>query len=45
MDGEELEALLPGCIAQMTSNGSMTTEAFVHWLTLFSRYKGAGPAY
>jgi hypothetical protein len=45
MVGEWLDALPPGSIAQMTSSGSMTTEAFVNWLTRFSRYKGAGPAY
>ena len=40
--GEWLEALPPGSIAQMTSCGSMTTEASVNWLTHFSHYKVAG---
>lgn len=44
MFGEWRDALPPGSLAQMTSSGSMTTEAFVNWLTRFSRYKGAGPA-
>jgi hypothetical protein len=41
MKGEWLDALPPGSIAQMASHGSMTTEAFVNWLTHFSRYKVA----
>ena len=45
MVGEWLDALPPWSIAQMTSCGSMTTEAFVNLLTHFSRYKCAGPAY
>jgi DDE superfamily endonuclease. len=42
MKGEWLDALPPGSIAQMTSRGSMTTEAFDNWLTHFSRYEVAG---
>ena len=42
MKGEWIDALPPGSIAQMTSRGSMTTEAFVNWLTHFSHYKVAG---
>jgi hypothetical protein len=42
MKVKRLDALPPGSIAQMTSRGSMITEAFVNWLTPFSRYKVAG---
>ena len=42
MKGEWVDALPPGSIAQMTSHGSTTTEAFVNWLTHFSHYKVAG---
>ena len=42
MKGEWLNALSPGSIAQMTSRGSMITEASVHWLTHFSHYKFKG---
>jgi hypothetical protein len=38
MKREWLDALSPGSIAQMTSRGSMITEAFVHWLAHFSHY-------
>ena len=42
MKGEGLDVSPPGFIAQMTSRGSMTTEAIVNWLTHFSRYEVAG---
>jgi len=42
MKGEWPDALPPESIAQMTSHGSMTTEAFVNWLTHFNHYKDAG---
>ena len=42
MKGEWLHALPPGSITQMTSHGSMTTQAFVNWFTHFSHYKVAG---
>jgi hypothetical protein len=45
MDGEWFDTIPARSIAQTTSSGSMTTEAFVDWLTHFSRYKGEGPAY
>jgi len=41
MKVKRLDALPPGSIAQMTSRGSMITEAFVKWLTPFSLYKVA----
>lgn len=37
----EFDALPPGSIAQMTSRGIMIIEAFLNWLTHFSRYKVA----
>lgn len=42
MKGEWLDALPPGSITQMTSHGSMTTEAFVNWFMHFSHYKVTG---
>jgi hypothetical protein len=42
MKKKRLDALPPGSKAQMTSRSSMITEAFVNWLTHFSRYKAAG---
>jgi hypothetical protein len=42
MKGDWLDAFSSGSIAQMTSRGSMITEAFVNWLTHFSCYKVAG---
>jgi hypothetical protein len=41
MKVKRIYALPPESIAQMTSRGSIT-EAFVNWLTPFSRYKVAG---
>lgn len=41
MKGEWLSALTPGSIAQLTTHGSMTTEAFVNWFTHFIYYKVA----
>jgi hypothetical protein len=43
MNGAWLEVLHPGSVAQMTSHGSMTTQAFLNWLAHFSYYKVAGP--
>jgi hypothetical protein len=43
MKGEWLDALTPGSIAQLTTRGSMTAEAFVNWLTHFIHYKVAHP--
>jgi len=42
MKGKRLDALPTGAIAQMTSRGSVITEAFFNWLMHFSRYKVAG---
>ena len=39
MKGEWLDALLAVSVAQMTSRGSVTAEAFVNYLTHFSLYK------
>jgi len=41
-EGKRLDALPPGSIAQMTSRGSVIIEAFVNYLTHFSRYKVSG---
>ena len=43
MKGEWLDTLPPGSLTQMTSHGSMMTEAFVNWVIHFSHYKVAGP--
>jgi len=41
MKGDWLRTLTPGSIAQLTSRGSMTIEAFANWLTHFIHYKVA----